>query len=137
MSSILGVIDSNDDGRVGDNVLGGYEPISDGSPDPNADDNSHLSPYPVTLTLGDVDTSIDFAYQAAFPSSISGTVFEDFENGVRDWSTRDQRSIKTYKFQSPFLDRSNTRKLALTIDPGGKRLAIRLNAGSKFLSRKR
>jgi hypothetical protein len=64
------------------------------------------------------------------------TVFEDFGNGIQDWSTRDRRSIKTYKFQSPFLDRSNTRKLALTIDPGGKRLAIRLNAGSKFLSRK-
>jgi predicted esterase len=63
------------------------------------------------------------------------TVFEDFRNGIQDWSTRDQRSIKTYKFQSPDLDRSNNRKLSLTIDPQGKRLTLRINAGSKFLSR--
>ena len=63
-------------------------------------------------------------------------VFEDFKNGIQDWSTRDQRSIKTYKFQSPDLDRSNNKKLSLTINPQGKRLVLRLNAGSKFLSRK-
>ncbi len=64
------------------------------------------------------------------------TVFEDFSNGVQDWSTRDQRSIKTYKFQTPNLDRSDTKKLALTIDPHGKRLSLRLNVGSSFLNRK-
>ena len=31
---------------------------------------------------------------------------------------------------------SNTKKLCLSIDPRGKRLALRINAGSKFLSRK-
>ncbi|MCP4786891.1 MAG: hypothetical protein GY903_08575 [Fuerstiella sp.] len=65
----------------------------------------------------------------------SRTVFEDFKNGIQDWSTRDQRSLKTYKFQSPDLDRSNNKKLSLTIDPQGKRLSLRLNAGSQFLSR--
>jgi len=64
------------------------------------------------------------------------TVFEDFSNGIQDWSTRDQRSIKTYKFQSPDLDRGNHKKLSLTIDPQGKRLSLRLKAGSGFLSRK-
>ncbi|MDA7915969.1 dienelactone hydrolase family protein [Verrucomicrobia bacterium] len=63
------------------------------------------------------------------------TVVEDFSNGIQDWSTRDQRSIKTYKFQSPLLDRSNSKKLSLTIDPKGKRLSLRLRASSKFLSR--
>lgn len=63
------------------------------------------------------------------------TVFEDFSSGIQDWSTRDHRSIKTYKFQSPDLDRSENSKLALTIDPQGRKLAIRLSADSKFLSR--
>jgi dienelactone hydrolase len=63
------------------------------------------------------------------------TVFEDFSHGIQDWSTRDYRSIKTYKFQSPDLDRSNDKMLSLTIDPQGQRLTLRLNAGSKFLSR--
>lgn len=63
------------------------------------------------------------------------TVFEDFSHGIQDWSTRDYRSIKTYKFQSPDLDHSNDKKLSLTIDPQGQRLMLRLNAGSKFLSR--
>jgi dienelactone hydrolase len=63
-------------------------------------------------------------------------VFEDFRNGIADWSTRDHRSIKTYKFQNPELDRSNIRKLSITINPQGKRLALRLTASSKFLSRK-
>ncbi len=62
-------------------------------------------------------------------------VFEDFRNGIQDWGTRDQRSIKTYKFQSPQLDRSANRKLSLTINPHGKRLTVRLTAESKFLSR--
>ena len=62
-------------------------------------------------------------------------VFEDFTNGIQDWSTRDQRTIKTYKFQSPDLDRSNDKKLSLTMDPQGRQLTLRLKASSKFLSR--
>ncbi len=62
-------------------------------------------------------------------------VFEDFRNGMQDWSSRDQKSIKTYKFQSPDLDRSNNKKLAFTIDPQGKRLLLRLTAESRFLAR--
>lgn len=61
-------------------------------------------------------------------------VFDDFKEGVRDWSSRDQRSIKTYKFQSPDLDRSNDNQLSIKINPHGKRLLLRLNAESKFLS---
>jgi predicted esterase len=63
------------------------------------------------------------------------TVFEQFSNGIQDWSSRDHRTIKTYKFQSPDLDRSNDKKLSLTIDPQGRQLALRLKTSSKFLNR--
>lgn len=81
-----------------------------------------------------VPESVNLNSLASIPKT--RTVFEDFRNGIQDWSTRDQRSIKTYKFQSPDLDRSNSRKLSLTIDPQGKRLSLRLSVGSGFLSRK-
>ena len=89
-----------------------------------------------TFVLNSVEQSIvpevvDLNALAQIPKS--RTVFEDFSNGIQDWSTRDQRSIKTYKFQSPDLDNSNNKKLALTIDPQGKQLSLRLSASSKFL----
>lgn len=62
-------------------------------------------------------------------------VFESFEHGAQDWSSRDQRSIQTYKFQSPLLNRSNDKKLLVHVDPKGTELLLRLNIGSKFLSR--
>ena len=62
-------------------------------------------------------------------------IFEDFEKGIQDWSSRDSRSLQTYKFQSPDLDRSNDQRLALTLDPQGRRLSVRLKASSRFLSR--
>jgi hypothetical protein len=64
----------------------------------------------------------------------AGDVFEDFANGSRDWGTRDGRSLTTYKFQDPSLDRGHDRKLAFMIDPHGKRLVLRLRAESKFLA---
>ena len=100
----------------------------------------------VQLERGETSTFVlNSVEQSVVPDSVNlevtgeiaetRTVFEDFSNGIQDWSTRDQRSIKTYKFQSPDLDRSNNKKLSLTIDPQGKRLSLRLNAGSRFLSR--
>lgn len=100
----------------------------------------------VSLERGETSTFVlNSVEQSIVPESVNlqalaklpkiRTTFEDFSNGIQDWSTRDQRSIKTYKFQSPELVRSNTKKLSLTIDPQGKRLLLRLNAGSKFLSR--
>ena len=61
-------------------------------------------------------------------------LIEDFSNGTQDWSSRDQRSITTYKFQSPDLDRSNDKQLEFQVNPSGKRLSLRINASSKFLS---
>ena len=80
-----------------------------------------------------VPESVNLEALAKLPKT--RTVFEDFSNGIQDWSTRDQRTIKTYKFQSPDLDRTNNREFVMTIDPRGKRLSLRLNAGSRFLSR--
>ena len=37
--------------------------------------------------------------------------FEDFKNGTRDWSSRDNFSIKTYKFQSPLAKFSENKSL--------------------------
>tara|TARA_E500000331_G_scaffold243357_1_gene233736 strand:- start:229 stop:2112 length:1884 start_codon:yes stop_codon:yes gene_type:complete len=60
---------------------------------------------------------------------------DDFKEGFSNWSSRDQRTIKTYKFQSPRLDRQKTKKLALVVNPLGKKLHVRLRTDSGFLSR--
>ena len=60
---------------------------------------------------------------------------DDFENGFSNWSSRDQRTIKTYKFQSPRLDRKKTKKLVIVVNPFGKKLNVRLRTDSRFLSR--
>ncbi len=60
-------------------------------------------------------------------------VFEDFRNGTVDWGSRDGRSITTYKFQSPTLDRSNAKKLVFTINPQGRPLTLSVRVESKFL----
>ncbi len=60
---------------------------------------------------------------------------DDFENGFSNWSSRDQRTIKTYKFQSPRLDRKKTKKLAIIVNPRGKKVNVRLRTDSGFLSR--
>jgi predicted esterase len=104
-------------------------------------------PQTVQLEHGETSTFVlNSVEQSIVPDTVdldaltqmtkSRTVFEDFSNGIQDWSTRDQRSIKTYKFQSPDLDKSNNKKLALTIDPQGKQLSLRLSASSKFLNQK-
>lgn len=91
-----------------------------------------------TFVLNSVEHShvpevVDLKRLSMLPKS--RTVFEDFSNGVQDWSSRDRRTIKTYKFQSPDLDRDNGKKLSVTIDPQGKRLALRLGIKSGFLNR--
>ncbi|MAE40162.1 MAG: hypothetical protein CML07_04455 [Psychrobacter sp.] len=104
-------------------------------------------PQSVPLERGETSTFVlNSVEQSIVPESVNlqalamipktRTVFEDFSNGIQDWSTRDQRTIKTYKFQSLDLDRSNSKKLSLTIDSQGKRLSLRLSVGSSFLSRK-
>lgn len=104
-------------------------------------------PQTVPLERGETSTFVlNSDEQSIVPQSVNlkslamipktRTVFEDFSHGIQDWSTRDQRSIKTYKFQSPDLDRDNNKKLSLIIDPHGKRLSLRLSISSSFLSRK-
>ncbi|RZO13451.1 MAG: hypothetical protein EVB09_10475 [Verrucomicrobiaceae bacterium] len=62
-------------------------------------------------------------------------IFEDFKNGIRNWSSRDNFSIKTYKFQSPLAKFSENKNLCLLIDPKNKDLLVTLRLESKFLSR--
>ena len=62
-------------------------------------------------------------------------IFEDFKNGTRDWSSRDNFSIKTYKFQSPLTKFSENKSLCLLIDPKDKNLVVTIRLESKFLSR--
>ena len=102
--------------------------------------------HKMTLERGETTTfALNSIEQMIVPKAVNlkalakltkaGRVFEDFENGIQDWSSRDGRTIRTYKFQNPNLDRSNDKQLALTIDPQGKKLSLRLNIGSTFLSR--
>jgi len=103
-------------------------------------------PQAVPLERGDTSTFVlNSVEHAHLPDTVdlsllnrlpkTRTVFEDFRNGIQDWSTRDHRSIRTYKFQSPDLNRANSRHLSLTLDPKGRQLTLRLNVGSQFLSR--
>ncbi|MEC8659326.1 MAG: hypothetical protein VXY33_09015, partial [Verrucomicrobiota bacterium] len=62
-------------------------------------------------------------------------VFEDFKNGIKDWSSRDNFSIKTYKFQSPLAKYSEDKNLCLLIDPKGQKVSVTIRLESKFLSR--
>lgn len=78
----------------------------------------------------------DTVNRAALATLATDTnILEDFHNGTADWGSRDGRSITTYKFQSPTLDRSNAKKLVFTVDPQGRRLTLQLRAESKFLHR--
>ena len=59
---------------------------------------------------------------------------DDFSNGILNWSSRDQSSIRTYKFQDPELDTSSERKLALTFNlKKDQPLLLGLGVDSKFL----
>ena len=62
-------------------------------------------------------------------------VFENFGKGAIDWGSRNLRSIKTYKFQNPSIDRSDSKKLLLEVNPQGRHFVVRCNADSKFLGR--
>ena len=61
-------------------------------------------------------------------------VIDDFQGGIGDWAVREAgQLLRTYKFQSPEVDRSNQKQLLLRIDPGGSQLSLRLSTGSKNL----
>lgn len=100
---------------------------------------------PLTLERGETSTfTLNSVERVVMPKAVSldalaslpkhGGLIDDFAHGLRDWSSRDQRTIRTYKFQQPTLDSRNEKQLAVTINPGGRRLRLRLAASSKFLS---
>lgn len=61
-------------------------------------------------------------------------LIDDFRNGMQNWSSRDQRTFKTYKFQDPALETDGNRMLQITLvlDPE-KPLLLGLGTDSKFL----
>jgi len=91
-----------------------------------------------TFTLNSLEHSLvpeKVNLEALLDVADSHEPVDDFENGFSNWSSRDQRTIKTYKFQSPRLDRKKTKKLVIIINPRGKKLNVRLRTDSGFLSR--
>lgn len=59
---------------------------------------------------------------------------DDFANGISNWSSRDQFSIRTYKLQDPELNTASDRKLTLTFNlEQDKPLLLGLGVESKFL----
>jgi hypothetical protein len=59
---------------------------------------------------------------------------DNFSRGIGSWSSRDQFSIKTYKFQDPELDTSSGNKLVLHFNlKKDQALLLGLSAESKFL----
>lgn len=99
-----------------------------------------------TLEQGEAETfTLNSLEQVHLPGTVNRAalatlatetdIFEDFRHGTADWGSRDGRSITTYKFQSPALDRANANKLVFTIDPQGKQLTLRIRTESKFLHR--
>ncbi len=61
------------------------------------------------------------------------SVIDDFENGLQDWSSRDGRNIKTYKFRNPLLDLNDNKELCITLAPKGRKLSVHLSVESRFL----
>ena len=66
--------------------------------------------------------------------SNSGNFGNKFSKGIGSWSSREQFSIKTYKFQDPELDTSPGNKLVLHFNlKKDQALLLGLSAESKFL----
>lgn len=105
-------------------------------------------PQAVTLERGATDTVIiNSAEQMLVPDDVdlkqlrqleqNELPLEDFSRGLANWSSRDQFSIQTYRFQDPRLNRSENRRLQITVNPLQGQYALRLNVESSFLSRER
>jgi dienelactone hydrolase len=90
-----------------------------------------------TITLNSLEHSIvpeQVDLQALTRLHHGNGVIDDFQDGLGDWAVGDEgRLLRTYKFQSPALDRSNDKQLLLRVNPGGRKLSLRLSTGSKFL----
>ena len=90
-----------------------------------------------TITLNSLEHSIvpeQVDLQALTRLHHGNGVIDDFQDGFGDWAVGDEgRLLRTYKFQSPALDRSNDKQLLLRVNPCGRKLSLRLSTGSKFL----
>ena len=70
---------------------------------------------------------------AAFNDLPKSGLIDDFSKSMENWSSRDQGSFKTYKFQDPQLDTNPGNKLAITVhNKEGQDILIGLGIDSKF-----
>ncbi|MGB1937810.1 MAG: alpha/beta hydrolase family protein [Akkermansiaceae bacterium] len=70
---------------------------------------------------------------AAFEQLPKSGLIDDFSGGMQNWSSRNQRSFTTYKFQDPELDTSGESKLAITLNlTEGREILLGLGIDSKF-----
>ena len=70
---------------------------------------------------------------AAFNDLPKSGLIDDFSKSMKNWSSRDQHSFKTYKFQDPELDTNPGNKLAVTLNlQEGQDLLLGLGIDSKF-----
>lgn len=70
---------------------------------------------------------------AAFDRLPKISLIDDFSKGLENWSSRDQSSITTYRFQDPELDTRLENKLAITLElTTGQDLLLGLGVDSKF-----
>ena len=70
---------------------------------------------------------------AAFDQLPKSGLIDDFSRGMENWSSRDQGSFTTYKFQDPELDTSGEGKLAITLQlTQGRDILLGLGLESKF-----
>ncbi len=105
-------------------------------------------PGPVTLERGETTTMvINSEERMIVPEEVDlqqlsqltqdNLPLEDFSAGLVNWNSRDQFTIQTYRFQDPRLNRSNDRRLQVTVHPQQGQYALRMNVESGFLSRER
>ena len=64
-------------------------------------------------------------------------VLNDLSMEMKDWSSRDGRTIATYKLQSPRIKTSAASALRVEVDPKGRELLVRLRASGKFLDHRK
>ena len=85
-----------------------------------------LNSYEHTHIPADIDLN-------AFSQLPKSGLIDDFSQGMANWSSRDQGSFKTYKFQDPELDTTLASKLAITVQlEEGRDLLLGLGIDSKF-----
>ena len=67
---------------------------------------------------------------------VSTVVYDVGEGRAHGWTTRDGKTLNTYKFQSPRLIKENKSRLRVVIDSPVEDAVLRLSTSGKFLDRR-